>query len=226
MATIRSAPSTLTRCWIAPEYAGGDMKLRPYRLAGLASLPIGGDPALLHQRARSAIFRAEHRSEIAPAGTSPPSGGRARPPPRCRHRQAARCWSRGLDPPSAARAPPVRIESVVLRYLRQAAAGHAQRILQTVLVEVVAVAAAQHCGMIGRQVISDGKIAFRYPVVLITHGSEPQRLLRRRRRQPAAEQRVRQHRVDAGRLMQRWLHPRHGKAAQLSLTKGSPSRRD
>src|SRR5208283_3007008 len=45
--------------------AGGDVEFGPDRLAGLTDLAIGGDPALLHQRARAAIFRAKRHRQIA-----------------------------------------------------------------------------------------------------------------------------------------------------------------
>ena len=44
--------------------AGGDIELRPDGLAGLADLPVRGDPALLHQRPRAAIFGAENLGQI------------------------------------------------------------------------------------------------------------------------------------------------------------------
>src|SRR5271165_3779399 len=46
-----------------PGNAGGDIELRPDRLAGLADLPIGRRPALLHARARATPFAAERVGE-------------------------------------------------------------------------------------------------------------------------------------------------------------------
>src|SRR5215470_2271179 len=47
-----------------PRNPRSDIELWPYRFSGLADLAIGFDPAFLNERARAAILRAEHGSQL------------------------------------------------------------------------------------------------------------------------------------------------------------------